>query len=71
MTQLRDLVDLAEQDLEQTDALLRKAAEYKMTPAERQRQMISFIMGNFSLKSTVKREDVEQYIYEKYGRVAD
>ena len=71
MHKLQDLGSMDDVDSQELEAMWRKAAQRKMSPAERQEQMISFIMGSFSLKSSVKREDVERYIYERYGKVTD
>ena len=71
MYSLQDLVALSDEDSQEVEAVWRKAAQRKMTPGERQEQMISFIMGSFSLRSAVKREDVAKYIYERYGKVTD
>ena len=66
-----NLDKLIEMESSVSEEMLREAAKRKMTPAERQRQMISFMTGLLSLRSTMTRQDVEKYVYEKYGRVAD
>ena len=38
------------------------AAAREMTPDERREQMISFILGTVSSRSTMTREDVVQYL---------
>ena len=46
-----------------TDEELRAAAAAReMTPEERREQMISFILGTVSSRSTMTREEVVQYL---------
>lgn len=70
MTEI-DLERLSELSSSVSEETLREAAKRKMTPAERQRQMISFMTGFFKLNSPVTRQDVEKYVYERYGKVPD
>ena len=45
-----------------TEEELRAAADWKMTPEERREQMISFILGTVSSKSTMTRDEVIKYL---------
>ena len=50
-----------------TDEELRNAVEVagEMTPEQRREQLISFVLGTVSSKSTMTREDVIQYLEKR------
>lgn len=52
-------------EAEQMKALIEKARDHKMTPAERFEQRVSFVYSGVS--STTTREDVRARLAEEYG----
>ena len=64
MLQLSDLQHIAPGI---TEDELRRAAQVKLSPAERRAQMISFVMGTIGSKSTITREEVKKFVDEYYG----
>ena len=67
MTRL-DALRALEADPKLTE-LLRKAAQIKMTPGERQQQKISFAWGNLPEGSPLTLEQVAQMVYETEGDI--
>lgn len=51
--------------------LMHKAAQHKMTPAERQAQKISFAYGMLPSGSNLTRDDVANMIYEREGNLTE
>jgi hypothetical protein len=60
-------------DLKTSDSLLdalKRAAAYKPTAEELERQRVSFILGSLREESTVTRERVQEVLAQQEGRKA-
>lgn len=54
-------------DRPELNELLRKAAQYKMTPEERFEQRVSFVYGQLPFESKVTKEEVRENLRRYYN----
>lgn len=48
-------------------AALARVKDYKMTPAERREQRVSFVYGQMGHRSTLTKDDIRQMLYGDGG----
>lgn len=62
MATVGDMLRKIDPGISEEDLRAKAAAAHPMTPEERREQMISFIMGTISSRSTMTRQEVAQYL---------
>ena len=61
--------DVDPAELDRIETWMREAAKRSMSPKERRAQQVSWIIGMMPSGSTMTREEIEEMLNEKYGRL--